>query len=66
MLRNNLIEAFLQGQKLSFDAMQETPVHIQPAKNMREEGQEETHKESVYLTLKGVQIQIVCNAAEKS
>lgn len=31
MLRNNLIEAFLQGQKLSLDAVQETPVHIQPA-----------------------------------
>ena len=30
MLRNDLIEAFLQGQKLSLDAMQETPVYIQP------------------------------------
>lgn len=28
MLRNNLIKAFLQGQKLSLDAMQETPVDI--------------------------------------
>lgn len=34
VLRNNLIEAFLQGQKLSLDAMQETPVHIQPVENM--------------------------------
>lgn len=33
VLRNDLIEAFLQGQKLSLDAMQETPVHIQPAEN---------------------------------
>lgn len=33
MLRDNLIEAFLQGQKLSLDAVQETPVDIQPAEN---------------------------------
>ncbi len=38
VLRYNLIEAFLQGQKLSLNAMQEAPVHIQPAENMREEG----------------------------
>lgn len=38
MLRNNLIEAFLQSQKLSLDAMQETPVHIQPAENMKVKG----------------------------
>ena len=38
VLRNNLIEAFLQSQKLSLDAMQETPVHIQPAKNMKVKG----------------------------
>lgn len=30
VLRNNLIKAFLQGQKLSLNAMQETPVYIQP------------------------------------
>lgn len=37
MLWDNLIEAFLQGQKLSLDAMKETPVHIQPAESMREQ-----------------------------
>ena len=45
MLRDNLIKAFLQGQKLSLDAMQETPVHIQPAEDKREEGGEETQRD---------------------
>lgn len=31
VFRDDLIEAFLQGQKLSLDAVKETPVHIQPA-----------------------------------
>lgn len=31
VLRNHLVEAFLQGQELSLDAVQESPVHIQPA-----------------------------------
>lgn len=53
VLRNNLIEAFLKGQKLSLDAMQETPVHIQPAENIREEEGEEAQRESVRLTLEG-------------
>lgn len=53
VLRNNLIEAFLQGQKLSLNAMQETPVHIQPAENIREEEGEEAQRESVRLTLEG-------------
>lgn len=31
VLRNHLVEAFLQGQELGLDAVQEPPVHIQPA-----------------------------------
>ncbi len=46
VLRNNLIEAFLKGQKLSLDAMQEAPVHIQPAENRGS------------LNTRGLQIQI--------
>lgn len=42
VLRNDLIEAFLQGQKLGLNAMQETPVHVQPADNIREEEGEES------------------------
>lgn len=32
MLGDDLVEALLQGQELSLDAMEETPVHIQPIK----------------------------------
>lgn len=35
MLRNNLIKALLQGQKLSLDAVQETPVYVQPTGETR-------------------------------
>lgn len=52
VLRDNLVEAFLQSQKLSLDAMQETPVHIQPAENTR------GRRPLVYLTIVGLQIQI--------
>lgn len=53
MLRDNFIEAFLQGQKLSLNTVQETPVHIQPAANQSEEGREET----LHLSSCKVQIQ---------
>lgn len=36
MLRNHLVEALLQGQELSLDAVQESPVHIQPADRRRD------------------------------
>lgn len=35
VLRNDLVEALLQGQELSLDAVQETPVYVQPAGGTR-------------------------------
>ncbi|TNN47973.1 hypothetical protein EYF80_041835 [Liparis tanakae] len=61
VLRDDLVEAFLQRQKLSLDAVQETPAHIQPAGGMREDvlGDRDTLAVGLELVLDDFSVGIV-------